>query len=140
LYHQIIQPARANALMASICGVDVDMGTFGLPKAKDFVRTVMGELPVKTPKETKGCSINATMTDGVEVLIPKAILDRRKLVIRESCLDYDALMDVLPTASAMDDALDSSLPADPHACRVWLARVIRALPTASDMETSNGVA
>ena len=84
--------------------------------------------------------MNATMTDGVEVLIPKAILDRRKLIIRETCLDYAALVDVLPTASTMDDALASPLPADPHACRSWLARVIRALPTASDMEASNGIA
>ena len=78
--------------------------------------------------------------DEVKVLIPKVILDRRKSVIREACLDYAALVDVLPTASAaMDEVLASPLlDADPHACRAWLARVIRALPTQSDMEANNG--
>ncbi len=77
-----------------------------------------------------------------EILVPKAILDRRKLVIRETCRDYAALVDVLPSASSVaGDVLASPLSdADPHACRSWLARVIRALPTAIDMEASHGPA
>lgn len=78
--------------------------------------------------------------DEVDVLIPKSILDRRKSVIREACLDYAALVDVMPaTSSGMDEVPASPLlDADPHACRAWLARVIRALPTQSDMEPTNG--
>ena len=83
----------------------------------------------------------ATMGD-VDILIPKAILDRRRLVIREACLDYAALVDVLPTASSgTDDVLASPLlDADPQACRTWLARVIRALPTHADREADHGPA
>ncbi len=83
----------------------------------------------------------AAMGD-TDILVPKAILDRRRVVIREACLDYAALVDVLPTASSSaDDVLASPLlDADPQACRTWLARVIRALPTHADREADHGPA
>ncbi len=75
--------------------------------------------------------------DGVPILIPKAIHDRRRVVIRESCLDFGALIDALPSAcpSPLDAVLSAALAdADVDTCKAWLARAIRALPTQTDMQ------
>ena len=72
----------------------------------------------------------------VEFLIPKAIRDRRKVVMRESCLDFGALIDALPSAapSPLDGVLSAALAeADADTCKAWIARAIRALPTQADM-------
>jgi len=74
--------------------------------------------------------------DGVEILIPKGIRDRRKVAMRESCMDFGALIDALPTTapSPLDGVLAAALAdADMDTCRAWLTRAIRALPTQNDM-------
>ncbi len=74
--------------------------------------------------------------DGIEILIPKAIRDRRKMVMRESCVDFGALIDALPSASPspLDGALSAALAeTDADTCKAWIARAIRALPTQADM-------
>jgi len=74
--------------------------------------------------------------DGVDILIPKAIRDRRKVVMRESCMDFGALIDALPSTSPspLDGLLSAALAdADVDTCRAWIARAIRALPTQTDM-------
>ena len=74
--------------------------------------------------------------DGIEILIPKAIRDRRKTVMRESCVDFGALIDALPSASPspLDGVLSAALAeADADTCKAWIARAIRALPTQADM-------
>lgn len=73
--------------------------------------------------------------DAVSVLIPARLLQNRRDAIRNGCLDYGAFIDVLPTASPslLDDALNDTLAnAEFDACKEWIARVIRALPTQSD--------
>jgi hypothetical protein len=79
--------------------------------------------------------------EEVDVLIPSAILKRRRSAIREACMDLGALVEVLPTLapSALDASLSAYLAdADLSDCKAWAQRVIRALPTRSDMEASNG--
>lgn len=79
----------------------------------------------------------------VDVLIPSAILNRRKSAMREACMDLGALIEVLPTSSPSPSDCqyaDYLAEADLADCKAWAARVIRALPTQSDMEASNGVA
>jgi len=74
--------------------------------------------------------------DGVDFLIPKAIRDRRRVVMRESCLDFGALIDALPSAcpSPLDGVLVAALAdADLETCRAWIDRAVRALPTRADM-------
>ena len=74
--------------------------------------------------------------NGVDILIPKAIRDRRKIVMRESCVDFGALIDALPSAapSPLDGVLSAALAeADADTCKAWIARAIRALPTQADM-------
>ncbi len=74
--------------------------------------------------------------DGIEILIPKVIRDRRKTVMRESCVDFGALIDALPSASPspLDGVLSAALAeADADTCKAWIARAIRALPTQADM-------
>lgn len=78
-----------------------------------------------------------TEQDEVEILIPKAIRDRRKVVIRESCVDFGALIDALPSASPspLDGVLSAALAdANVDTCKAWIARAIRALPTQADMQ------
>ena len=84
-----------------------------------------------------------TMDDWkeVDVLIPSAILKRRRSAIRDACMDLGALVEVLPTLapSSLDASLSAYLAdADLSDCKAWVQRVIRALPTRSDMEASNG--
>ncbi len=74
--------------------------------------------------------------DGVDILIPKAIRDRRKVVMRESCMDFGALIDALPSTSPspLDGLLSAALAdANVDTCKAWIARAIRALPTQADM-------
>ena len=76
--------------------------------------------------------------DEVEFLIPKSIRDRRRSVIRESSLDFGAMIDALPSASPSPFPLDGVLSAaladaDLDTCRAWLTRAVRALPTQTDM-------
>ena len=81
--------------------------------------------------------------DGVDILIPKAIRNRRKVVMRESCVDFGALIDALPSASPspLDGLLSAALAdADVDTCKAWIVRAIRALPTQADlpMEDDDG--
>lgn len=83
--------------------------------------------------------------DNVEILIPKTIHDRRKISIRESCLDFGALIDALPSASPspLDAVLSAAFAdADVDTCKAWITRAIRALPTVADMnmEEDDGTA
>lgn len=78
--------------------------------------------------------------EGVDVLVPKRIQQSRRQAIAAACLDFGALVEALPTASPspLDNALAASLAdADADACKAWLNRVIRALPT-QPTEALNG--
>ena len=84
--------------------------------------------------------IEPAALDGVDILIPKAIRNRRKVVMRESCVDFSALIDALPSASPspLDGLLSAALAdADVDTCKAWIARAIRALPTQADMHTED---
>lgn len=79
--------------------------------------------------------------DTVSVLIPKRLLQNRREAIRNGCLDYAAFIDALPTAfpSIIDEALSNTLAkADLDDCKAWISRVIRALPTQSDVASNKG--
>lgn len=82
----------------------------------------------------------AAALDEVEILIPKAILDRRKATIAETRLDFAALIDALPSASPSSDELSGSPlnDVDLADARAWITRVIRALSTQADMEATYG--
>ena len=78
---------------------------------------------------------------GVDVLIPRRVHQNRREAIQAACLDVGALIEVLPGTSPapLDAALSDMLAqADPDACKTWIMRAIRALPTRTDMEAANG--
>lgn len=79
--------------------------------------------------------------EGVAVLIPKRIHQNRQEAVQAACLDMGALIEALPGTSPvpLDAALSDMLAqADPDACKAWIARAIRALPTRTDMEATDG--
>lgn len=78
---------------------------------------------------------------GVDVLIPRRVHQNRRQAIQAACLDMSALIEALPGTSPvpLDTAFSDMLAqADPDACKAWIARAIRALPTRTDMEATNG--
>ncbi len=79
--------------------------------------------------------------EGVDVLIPKRVHQNRREAIQAACLDMSALIEALPGTSPA--SLDAALPdmlaqAGPDACKAWIMRAIRALPTRTDIEAANG--
>lgn len=79
--------------------------------------------------------------EGVAVLIPRRVHQKRQEAVQAACLDMGALIEALPGTSpapqgtALSDMLAQ---ADPDACKAWIARAIRALPTRTDMEATSG--
>ena len=79
--------------------------------------------------------------EGVDVLIPKRVHQNHREAVQAACLDMGALIEALPGTSPvpLDAALSDMLAqADPDACKAWIARAIRALPTRTDMEAADG--
>ena len=79
--------------------------------------------------------------EGVTVLIPKRVHENHREAIRMACLDMGALIGTLTATSPtpIDGALfDMLAHADADACKAWIVRAIRALPTRTDMEAANG--
>lgn len=79
--------------------------------------------------------------EGVDVLIPLRVHQNRRQAIQMACQDMGALIEALPGTSPVppDAALSDMLAqADPDACKAWIARAIRALPTQADMEATDG--
>ena len=82
--------------------------------------------------------------EGVDVLIPRHVRQRRRDAMRAASLDLGALIAALPTAASSSSAPDGGgLPAfladaDAETCKAWIGQVIRALPTRADMEATHG--
>ena len=77
--------------------------------------------------------------EGIEVLIPRRFHDTRRAVVASARVDHIALIEALPvTPSAIPGFATASSLADAglEACRAWIASVVRALPTRTDMEAS----
>ena len=76
--------------------------------------------------------------EEVDVLIPKRAHENRRRAIQDACTDIGALVGVLPGTTPADGVLSMALAlASPDACKAWVARVIRALPTVADLEATH---
>lgn len=78
-------------------------------------------------------------TDSVDVLIPRRFHNARNAAMAAIRYDLTALIRALPMASITLSAA-SLADADAEQGRVWLAAVVRALPTQADMEAGHGTA
>ena len=86
------------------------------------------------------------MTNGhpwnnVDVLIPRRILDNHELGVGDVRQNVTALLDALPTAECAAPQAktpENLAEADPDACRAWVSRIIRSLPTIADLEAIHG--
>jgi hypothetical protein len=76
--------------------------------------------------------------EGVEFLIPPRLHRARKAAAAAILADLSALIQALPTQSPCP-ALGALTAVDADQVKAWISAVVRALPTAANMEEDNGI-